>query len=85
MEKLGIAQLFGGHLCFGDTGTCKGETIKRLMETHGIGSACYIGDTQGDLDASDLAGLPFVYCTYGFGQVSHLWKAIDRFEDLLTL
>ena len=85
MEKLGIRHLFEGHLCFGDTGTCKGETIKRLMETHNITSACYIGDTQGDLDASDMAGLPFVYCTYGFGQVSHLWKSIDQFEDLLNL
>ena len=85
MEKLGISHLFEGHLCFGDTGTCKGETIRRLMETHNIGSACYIGDTQGDLDAADLAGLPFVYCTYGFGQVSHLWRSIDQFQDLLKL
>ena len=85
MEKLGIGHLFEGHMCFGDTGTCKGETIRRLMEKHGIRSACYIGDTQGDLEAADLAGLPFVHCTYGFGQVSHLWKAIDQFEDLLNL
>ena len=85
MEKLGITHLFKGHLCFGDTGTCKGETIKRLMEQHHISSACYIGDTQGDLDASDMAGIPFVYCTYGFGQVSHLWKSIDKFDDLWNL
>ena len=85
MDKLGIRDLFSGHMCFGDTGTCKGETIKRLMEKHNITSACYIGDTQGDLDASDLAGLPFVYCAYGFGQVTHLWKSIDKFDDLLNL
>lgn len=85
MEKLGVAHLFSGHLCFGDTGTCKGETIRRLMELHDIQSACYIGDTQGDLDASDLAQIPFVYCTYGFGQVSHYWKSIDKFDDLLEI
>ena len=85
MEKLGIGHLFEGHLCFGDTGTCKGETILRLMEKHGIRSACYIGDTQGDLDAADLAGVPFVYCAYGFGQVDHRWKTIEKFEELLTL
>ena len=84
MDKLGIRDLFSGHMCFGDTGTCKGETIKRLMAEHGITSACYIGDTQGDLDAADLAGLPFIYCTYGFGQVTHLWKSIDKFDDLLN-
>ena len=85
MEKLGIAQLFEGHLCFGDTRTCKGETIKKLMADHGIGSAVYIGDTQGDLDASELADLPFVYCTFGFGNVTHYWKKIDKFDDLLKL
>ena len=85
MEKLGIAHLFEGHLCFGDTGTCKGETIQTLCKKHGITSAAYIGDTQGDLDAAELAGLPFVYCTFGFGEVSHYWKKIDRFADLLQL
>ena len=85
MEKLGIGPLFSGHLCFGDTGTCKGETIRRLMARHGIESACYIGDTQGDLDAAELAGIPFIYCAYGFGAVDHPWKTIDRFEDLLRL
>ena len=85
MDKLGIRALFSGHLCFGDTGTCKGETIKRLMEAHNITSACYIGDTLGDLDAADLAQIPFVFCTYGFGQVTHYWKTIDKIDDLLLL
>ncbi len=85
MEKLGIGSLFSGHLCFGDTGTCKGETIRTLMQRHDIRSACYIGDTQGDLDAADQAGIPFVYCTYGFGQVTHYWKKIDSISQLLAL
>ena len=85
ITKLGLDGLFEGHMCFGDTGTCKGETIRLLMERHGICSACYIGDTQGDLDAAELAGLPFVYCAYGFGSVTHCWKTVDAFEELLSL
>ena len=85
MEKMGLGHLISGHLCFGDTGTCKGETIKKLMAEHNITSACYVGDTQGDLDASELAGIPFVYCTYGFGAVDHYWKKIDSFAELLEL
>ena len=85
MKKLGIAHLIQGHLCYGDTGTPKGETILRLMGAHGITSACYIGDTQGDATAAAFAGLPFVFCAYGFGQVDAYWKKIDAFEDLLTL
>ena len=85
MEKLGITQLFSGHLCFGDTRTCKGETIKKLMADHKIASACYIGDTQGDADAAKLAGIPFVYCTYGFGRVREYWKSIENFAELETI
>jgi phosphoglycolate phosphatase len=85
MEKLGLTHLFSGHLCFGDTRTCKGETIKKLMADHNITSACYIGDTMGDMEASDHAGIPFVFCTYGFGTPDHYWKKVDSFEQLLEL
>ena len=85
MEKMGVTDLFSGHLCFGDTGAHKGVTIRKLMEQHNITSACYIGDTQGDLEACEMAGLPFIHCTYGFGQVTHQWNSVDKFEDLLTL
>ena len=67
MEKLGITHLFQGHLCFGNTGTDKGTTIRILMEQHGIENAVYIGDTQGDYEAAVKAGLPFVWATFGFG------------------
>ena len=85
MGKLGITNLFEGHLCFGDTGTCKGETIKTLMKKHGISSACYIGDTQGDADAAEMAGIPFVFCRYGFGSVEQYYAAVDQAEELLKL
>ena len=85
IDKLGIGHLIQGHLCFGDTGICKGETIKKLMADHNINSACYIGDTQGDADAAALAGIPFVYCAYGFGNVKEYWKSIGQFEELTTI
>lgn len=85
MEKMGIGAYISGHLCYGDTGTCKGETILQLMREHGIDDAVYIGDTQGDMEASDLAGLPFVYCAYGFGKPEHYTHRIEQFADLVKL
>ena len=85
IEMMGLGDLISGHLCFGDTGLCKGDTIKKLMADHNITSACYVGDTQGDLDAAERAGMPFIYCTFGFGQVDHYWEKIDTFADLLEL
>lgn len=85
ISKMGLDGLILDHLCFGDTNTCKGETIKTLMAKNNITSACYVGDTLGDREAADLAGIPFIYCTFGFGQVNHYWKKIDQFEELLSL
>lgn len=85
MEKLGIAHLISGHLCFGDTGTEKGETIRRLMVQHGITSAVYIGDTQGDMEATYAAGLPFIFAAYGFGSPERYDAKIDAIGDLLVI
>ncbi|MBR4971951.1 MAG: HAD family hydrolase [Oscillospiraceae bacterium] len=70
MEKLGIGHLIEGHLCFGDTGTEKGQTILELMRRHHIDDAVYIGDTQGDYEATVVAGIPFIWAAYGFGNPS---------------
>lgn len=85
MEKLGLSHLFEGHLCFGDTGTVKGETIKTLMKRHNIGSAAYIGDTQSDADAAALAEIPFIWASYGFGTPASCDEKITAPADLLEL
>lgn len=85
VEKMGLQELISGHLCYGDTLTCKGDTIKKLMQDHNITSACYVGDTMGDMEAADRAGIPFIYCTYGFGVPDHYWKKVDSFDELLRL
>ena len=82
MDKLGIRHLFEGWMCFGDTNLPKGDTIRILMERHGIEDAVYIGDTQGDLEASRKAGIPFIFCTFGFGTPHH-WDA--KLEDFRLL
>ena len=82
MEKLGIAHLFRGHLCFGDTGTEKGQTILELMRRHNIADAVYIGDTQGDYEATLVADIPFVWAAYGFGSPA---GAAGRITDIRQL
>ena len=72
--KLGLGDLIEGHLCFGDTGTTKGQTILTLMKKYGIASAASIGDTQGDLEACEEAGIDFIWAAYGFGAPAH-WAA----------
>ena len=85
IEKLGLTDLIQGHLCFGDTGTSKGKTIRTLMEQHGITDCAYIGDTQGDYEATVEAGVPFIWAAYGFGAPAGYDHKIDTFADLLRL
>ena len=82
MEKLGLQGIFEDHLCHGDTGLPKGGTIRLLMERNAVTDAVYIGDTQGDCDASRAAGIPFIFCAYGFGTPDR-WDA--RLEDFRQL
>ena len=85
IEKLGMAPFIQGHLCFGDTGTSKGKTIRALMEKYRITDCAYIGDTQGDYEATLEAGVPFIWAAYGFGTPDGYDHKIDSFADLPNL
>ena len=85
IEKLGLTEYIEGHMCFGDTGTSKGQTILTLIRKHNIGSCIYIGDTQGDLEACKEAGIPFIFCAYGLGQAESWDAKIDSIEELLEM
>ena len=85
IDKLGLTPYVEGHMCFGDTGTSKGKTIRTLMEKHNIQSCAYVGDTQGDYEATVEAGIPFIWAKYGFGTPDGYVAAVEKMEDLLTL
>ena len=78
---MGVGACFADHEC-SDTGLTKGENIRLVMERSGIGRAFYLGDTQGDLNAADQAGVPFVHAAYGFGKVD---RAVPSIRDLAEL
>ena len=85
IEKLGLTPYITGHLCFGDTGTSKGKTIRALMEKYNIQNCAYVGDTQGDYEATVEAGIPFLWAAYGFGTPEHYDGKLQKMENLLTL
>lgn len=83
--KLGLKPYITGHLCFGDTGTDKGTTIRILMEKYAISSAAYVGDTEGDRQAAEKAGIDFLWAAYGFGKVTEYTEKLDAPVDLIRL
>ena len=84
-EKLGIKDCITDSECPGYSGLGKGDNIKLVMERNNYKDIVYVGDTQGDYEATRKAGVPFVYCKYGFGESEKYEYCIDKFSELLTL
>lgn len=66
----GIDKYFQDWLCFGDTRAEKDVTMRILMEKHGLKKTAYIGDIDKDALSSRRAGVPFIWASYGFGEVA---------------
>lgn len=71
--------------CAGNTGRPKGDNIRLLMDRNRITRAVYVGDTQGDYEASRQAGIPFIFAAYGYGAPEGYAHRISRFPELLDL
>ena len=85
MEALGVSDCFRGTLCYGQTGTSKGQTILSLMKEHNIQNCAYIGDTQGDYEATLEANVPFIWAAYGLGSPVGFDAKIESIDELLKM
>jgi phosphoglycolate phosphatase len=78
----GLRAHFRDAECHGNTGLTKGENLRLLLRRNGLASAVYVGDTAGDQKAAAVAGIPFVFARYGFGECTGWERAIDSFDEL---
>lgn len=83
LKHSGLKDCFSGWMCFDDTGLPKGENLKLLVQRHGLKDPVYVGDTQGDWEACQVAGIPMIFASYGLGQVKDPIPTIQRFDQLL--
>ena len=83
-DTMGVGEFFTDHEC-ADTGLSKGENIRLVMERNGFDRVFYVGDTLGDMEAADRAGVPFVHAAYGFGKPDRETLAIHSLAELPAL
>lgn len=83
LKTMGLQKYVKDHLCFGDTGVSKDQTILRLMERNNLTDVVYVGDTFGDYNSCVKAGVPFIFAEYGFGEVPDAVHKIRHFSELL--
>lgn len=83
-ENSGLGHYFEGHQCFGTKGLPKSENIREVVGQYSLQAPVYVGDTRGDFEASQQSGTPFIFATYGFGEVPPE-EAPVRIEQLTDL
>jgi phosphoglycolate phosphatase len=86
MQKNQVEPYITDTECFGNTGCSKGENILLLMERNGLSASetVYVGDTMGDYEAAQEAGIEFLFAAYGFGSVTGT-RQIQNFSKLKDL
>lgn len=67
------------------TGLPKGDNIKLVIERNNLQNPIYVGDTEGDYNATKECNIPFVYAKYGFGNVEDAELVIESFEALKNI
>ncbi len=82
LERHELSNLFSDVETAGRTGKSKGENIKLIIERNRLDKSIYVGDTEGDREAANFAGIPFVYASYGFGTAEQYDFKIDALSEL---
>ncbi len=85
LEKTGLGEYITDFECYGNTDLSKGKNIKLVIERNNLNRPIYVGDTQGDYEATQYVGIPFIFAAYGFGQPKGYQGRIIKFEELLQL
>lgn len=82
LEYYGYGKYIEDTECYGNNGLVKGENIRKVAERNHLTKAVYVGDIQGDYDASMQAGVEFIHAGYGFGTVDANVPEIAVFAEL---
>ncbi len=78
-----IGDFFRSSNCYGRSRISKAEMIGDIVDEFGLCKSIYIGDTEGDKQASELAGIDFGYVAYGFGKVEDPTLKFRTFGELV--
>lgn len=81
MEWAGIADIITDEVAYGFNNKPKHHNIKLLVDKHELKNPVYIGDTEGDQKESELAKVPFVFFSFGFGSTEKYDLKFDDFQS----
>ncbi len=80
----GIGDYVTDYIAYGENSMPKHHNMHLLMDKHKLINPVYIGDTQGDADETRMAGLPFIFVSYGFGKTGDYEHKFNDFPALTS-
>lgn len=81
IDWAGINEHITDELAYGVNLMPKHHNIKLLSDKHQLKNPVYIGDTAGDGEQSRLAGIPYVFMSYGFGTTDDFDLKFNDFQS----
>lgn len=82
LKVTGFGKYFKDFTCPGETGLLKADNLHIIMKRNRLKRPLYIGDTDGDYQACTQAGVPMIFASYGFGNVTDPDYSIDSLLEL---
>lgn len=82
IKRAGIEEYITDYIEYGMNFMPKHHNMALLKEKYQLESPVYVGDTDGDREQSDIAGLPFVFLTCGYGKTDKYAVKFDSFSEL---
>ena len=73
---------FKDYIAASELGISKADAIKKIIDDYKLTKAVYVGDTKKDMEASNLAEIPFIQAKYGFGKNLNAKYYINAFKEL---
>lgn len=80
-----LKNMLTDYICAGSSPLTKGENIRLVVERNGFSKAIFVGDTKSDMEAATDSDTPFVYASYGFGDVDRCDAVIEKFADIIDV
>lgn len=85
LEHYDFGKYFDDIECYGNNLKSKGDNIALIVKRNKLDKAWYIGDIQGDYDATMQAGIDFIHAAYGFGKIKQSVPKLAKFSELPEL
>ena len=85
LDYYGFWEHFDDIECYGNNLLSKGDNIALIVQRNALDKAYYVGDIQGDYDATMQAGINFIHAAYGFGTIEQTVPELMKFSELPEL